>query len=143
MNILVSACLLGENCKYNGKSNYCKKIIDLSKEHNLIPACPEQLGGLPTPRVPSEIKKNKVINKIGEDVTNEFILGANKTLEIAKKFDCKYAIFKKNSPSCGFLQIYSGNFDKSLVLGNGITSELLSKNNITVLNEENFNNYFN
>lgn len=142
MNILVSACLLGENCKYNGKSNYCEKVIELSKKHNLIPACPEQLGGLPTPRAPSEIKQNKVINKVGEDLTNEFILGANKTLEIAKKFDCKYAILKARSPSCGFFEIYSGNFDKSLVLGNGITAELLSKNNIIVLNEENFYNYF-
>jgi uncharacterized protein YbbK (DUF523 family) len=138
MNILVSACLLGEDCRYDGKSNYNEEIFKLSLKHNLIPVCPEQIGGLPTPRVPAEIKLDRVINKNGEDVTNEFICGANKTLEIAKAFDCKYAILKSISPSCGVFKIYSGNFDKVLVDGNGVTGDILIKNNIIVFDENNF-----
>lgn len=134
--ILVSACLCGINCKYNGSNNYNEKIFDLVKEGKAIPICPEQLGGLTTPRVPSEIKNGKVINKEGIDVTDNFIKGANEVLELTKKLNIKKAILKSKSPSCGKGKIYSGNFDNELIDGNGILTELLLKNGIEVINSD-------
>ena len=136
--ILVSACLCGINCKYNGKNNYNEKIFNLVKEGKAIPICPEQLGGLSTPRIPSEIKNSKVINKEGIDVTNNFFKGANEVLEIAKKLNIKKAILKSRSPSCGKGKIYSGDFDGKLVDGNGVLTELLLKNGIEVITEEEY-----
>lgn len=134
--ILVSACLCGINCKYNGSNNYDEKIFNLLKEGKAIPICPEQLGGLTTPRVPSEIKNGKVINKEGIDVTDNFIKGANEVLELTKKLNIKKAILKSKSPSCGKGKIYSGNFDNKLVDGNGILTEQLLKNGIEVINSD-------
>ena len=138
--ILVSACLLGINCKYNGGNNFNQKIFDLVKEGKAIPVCPEQLGGLKTPRIPSEIKivdgKRYVINSEGEDVTENFEKGAVEVLELAKKLGIKKAILKSKSPSCGLNKIYSGNFDKQLIDGNGITADLLVKNGIEVLTSD-------
>lgn len=135
MNILVSACLLGVACRYDGKSKEVTRIRQLLKNHNLIPICPEQLGGLPTPRVPSERINDRVINKNSIDVTLEYQKGAEEALRIAKIFDCSLAILKEKSPSCGCGKIYDGSFSKILIDGNGTTAELFLKNNIKVLNE--------
>lgn len=134
--MLVSACLCGINCKYNGTNNYNEKVFNLVKEGKAIPVCPEQLGGLTTPRIPSEIKDNKVINKDGIDVTDNFIKGANEVLDLCKKLNINKVILKSKSPSCGMGLIYSGNFDDKLVEGNGILTDLLLKNNIEVINSD-------
>lgn len=131
--ILVSACLVGINCKYSGGNNYNEKIFNLVKEGKAIPICPEQLGGLPTPRTASEIKNGKVINKENIDVTNEFKKGATEVLNLAKKLKITKAILQPRSPSCGCGKIYSGNFDGVLIDGNGITADLLIKNGIEVI----------
>ena len=134
--ILVSACLSGVNCKYNGKNNENEKIIELIKNKDVILVCPEQLGGLKTPRSPAEIKNNKVINKENIDVTEEYNKGAQEVLELAKKFNIKTAILKSKSPSCGKGKIYDGTFSGNLINGNGITTELLEKNNIKVISSD-------
>ena len=131
--ILVSACLCGINCKYNGKNNYNEEVFKLVKDGFAIPVCPEQLGGLTTPRIPSEIKDGRVINKEGIDVTDNFIKGANEVLELCKKLNITKVILKSKSPSCGKGKIYNGNFDGTLVEGNGILTEILLKNNIEVI----------
>lgn len=143
---LVSACLLGIKCTWNGKSKKNKKIIKLSKKEVLIPVCPEQLGGLPTPRIPQEIQgcsgekvldgKCKVKNKIGKDVTKQFIKGAKETLKIAKLFKVKEFIGKSKSPSCGCGKIYDGTFSGKLIKGDGVTTALLKKNGIKVITEK-------
>lgn len=137
--ILVSACLLGINCKYNGGNNYNEKVIKFLKDKRFIPVCPEQLGGLNTPRKPSEIiVKNNVryvFNNENKDVTKEFYKGALETLNIAKKFNCSTAILKAKSPSCGCGKIYNGEFSSKLVDGNGITAQLLVNNKIKVISE--------
>lgn len=142
MKIMVSACLLGDNVKYNGGNNKNDELIKFLKDYEVIKVCPECFGGLSIPRVPSEIKNNKVFSKEGKDVSNEFILGANKTLDIAKKNNIKVAILKQNSPSCGFGTIYDGTFTHTLINGDGITSKLLNENGITILNENNYKEYF-
>ncbi len=134
--ILVSACLCGINCKYNGGNNYNEKIFNLVKEGKAIPVCPEQLGGLSTPRIPSEVRNGKVINKEGIDVTENFKKGANEVFELCKKLNINKVILKSKSPSCGKGKIYSGNFDGKLVDGNGILTELLIKNGIEVINSD-------
>lgn len=139
-NILVSSCLLGINCKYSGGNNKNCDVISLSNNYNLIAICPEVMGGLPTPRVPSEIISGKVINKDGIDVTAEYNLGASIALELATQYDAKYAVLKANSPSCGFGSIYDGTFTSTKIEGNGVAADLLYKNGIVVLNENNFNN---
>lgn len=138
MYILVSACLLGISCRYSGDSKRCEDIIALKDKYNIIPVCPEQLGGLPTPRLPSEIKDGRVINKDSLDVTESFAKGADTVAKIAKLFGCEYAILKKNSPSCGFGIIYDGSFDGKLTDGNGLTAAALSKEGLTIFNEDNF-----
>lgn len=131
--ILVSACLCGINSKYNGKNNYNEEIFNMVKKGIAIPVCPEQLGGLSTPRVPSEIKNGRVINKEGIDVTDNFKKGALEVLELCKKLNINKVILKSKSPSCGKGLIYSGDFDGKLVEGNGILTELLLKNDIEVI----------
>lgn len=138
MKIAVSSCLLGICCKYNGKSNYNEQIINLKEKFELIPICPEVLGGLTTPRVPSEIIGNKVINKEGIDVTNNYCLGARKALEILKTNNIDIAILKSKSPSCGKNKIYDGTFSNTLISGNGITTKLFLENNIKVYDEFDF-----
>ncbi len=132
-NILISACLIGENVRYDGKNN----LIDLNplKGYNLIPFCPEVEGGLPTPRVPSEIMGTQVINKIGKDLSREFQKGAQKALQLCKIHNIQVAILKANSPSCSNSFIYDGTFSKNLVKGKGITAKLLEENGIKVFNE--------
>lgn len=138
--ILISACLAGINCKYNGENNGNEKIMELIKNEKTILVCPEQLGGLKTPRIPAEIKiingEKRVITKDGIDVTLEYTRGANEVLELAKRFNITKAILKSKSPSCGCGQIYDGNFSNNLIIGNGITADLLIKNGIEVITEK-------
>ena len=142
MNILVSACLFGMNCKYDGGNNLSEKVRQLKDDHTLILVCPEQLGGLDTPRLPSEIqmesdqKKPRVISSDGEDVTEAFVRGAEITLNIAKVHECKLAIMKENSPSCGVKKVYDGTFSEKLVDGSGMTSKMLMAHGIKVISEE-------
>ncbi|SHI72604.1 Uncharacterized conserved protein YbbK, DUF523 family [Clostridium amylolyticum] len=135
MNILVSACLLGVNCRFDGKSKFTEQLKALQKKHNLIPICPEVYGGLKTPRDPAEKVMDKVITKSGEDVTEQFQKGAEEVLKLAKFYDCKLAILKERSPSCGYGKIYDGTFTGTIVHGNGVAAELLVQNGITVIGE--------
>ncbi len=133
--LLVSACLLGENCKYNGGNNYCEDVAGLSAYFNLIPICPECFGGLPIPRVPNEIINGRVVSKNGEDYTKEYRDGAEKSLYIANENNCGYALLKERSPSCGFGKIYDGSFSGTLTSGNGVTADLLDENSIRIFGE--------
>ena len=130
--ILVSACLAGVNCNYEGRNSEDSQIVQLVKEGRAIMVCPEQLGGLTTPRTPAEIKNGMVFTKDGVDVTNAFNLGASEVLKICEKFNCKEAIFKSNSPSCGCGKIYDGSFSGTLTEGDGVTAALLKKHGIEV-----------
>ncbi|MBE6788332.1 MAG: DUF523 domain-containing protein [Ruminococcaceae bacterium] len=136
MNIIVSACLLGTPCRYDGKSKPCESVIALKERHNLIPVCPEVLGGLEIPRTPCEIVGDKVISKNGEDRTTEYQKGAEKALEIALKNGCKYAVLKHKSPACSPDGVYDGSFTGRLVDGMGVAARLLSQNKIKVLYED-------
>lgn len=135
---LVSSCLIGINCRYDGANCYNEKIKKMYDEGKLLPVCPEELGGLSTPRVPSEIIDSKVISKDGKDVTTEFLSGANKVLEIVKKNKIKKAILKSKSPSCGYKLIYDGSFSGNLVNGNGLTAQILIDNGIELYSERDF-----
>lgn len=134
--ILVSACLAGVNCKYNGENNENGKIIELIKNKDVILVCPEQMGGLKTPRTPAERKDDKVITKENIDVTKEYQKGAEETLKLAQKFNIKTAVLKSKSPSCGKNKIYDGTFSHTLVDRNGVTAELLKKNGINVISSD-------
>lgn len=136
MKYIVSACLLGDNCKYNGENNYDENVFKFLENKEFIKVCPECLGGLSIPRIPSEICGDKVINKDGIDVTLEYNLGAKKTLKIAKENNCTCAIFKSRSPSCGCGEIYDGTFSKTIKNGDGITTKLLKENKIKVITNE-------
>ena len=135
--ILVSACLLGEKCKYSGESNYCQSVVDYLKitGAEIIPVCPEVLGGLRTPRTPAEIRDERVVTKDGRDVTEEYVRGAEETLQIAREKNCRRAVLKERSPSCGSGFIYDGTFSKKLIPGDGITVRLLKKAGICVYGE--------
>ncbi len=138
--LLISACLFGVNVKYNGGNNKLKSLSKLSKKYKLIPFCPEVEGGLPTPRLPSEIvsfKPIKIVNNKNQNVTNEFLKGASKALALCRKLNIKKALLKENSPSCGSNYIYDGSFSKVLKKAQGITSSLLSQNGIKIFNENN------
>ena len=135
---MVSACLLGDNVKYDGSNNKNDKLIKFLKDYEVIKVCPEVLGGLNVPRIPAEIINNEVINKEGVLVTKEYMRGAKKTLEIAKKNNIKIAILKKNSPSCSSNKIYDGTFSHTLIDGYGITAKLLKENDIKVFDEDNY-----
>ena len=142
MKIMVSACLLGDNVKYDGGNNYQKELAEFLKDYEVVKVCPEVFGGLPVPRDPSEIKNGKVVTINGKDVTREFTFGAYKTLDILDREGIHVAILKKNSPSCGFGTIYDGTFSHIKTEGNGITSQLLKEKNIIILNEDNYKDYF-
>ena len=133
--ILVSACLLGINCKYDGSNNLNEKVLDYIKDKEVIPICPEILGGLSTPRPPSEIISDKVVNNEQKDVTKEYRKGAEESLKLAKLFKVKKALLKAKSPSCGCGKIYDGTFTKTLIDGDGITTQLFKENNIEVITE--------
>lgn len=135
MNILISACLTGCNCKYNGKNNFNKKVSALLDKHTVICVCPEQAGGLSTPRPPSEIRAGRIITKTGLDVTESFSAGARASLTEALKYNCTVAVLKANSPSCGFGKIYDGSFSRKLKDGNGIFAQMLFDNGIKIFTE--------
>lgn len=135
MKVLVSACLLGHNTKYNGKNNLNEKLISLKDKLEFVLMCPEVEGGLSIPRTPAEIKDNKVINKDNIDVTNNYLKGANLALKKALKDNIKVAIVKEKSPSCGKNFIYDGTFTNTLIKGKGVTTSLLVENGIKVFNE--------
>ncbi len=134
--ILVSACLLGLCCRYDGASRPNQKVLEQMQDAILIPVCPEQLGGLATPRVPAERQGEKVVTRTGADVTSQYQLGACQVLELAQLYNCRKAILKAKSPSCGKGRIYDGTFSGTLTAGNGVTAELLSDNGIAVHTEE-------
>lgn len=137
MNILVSRCLLGEPCRYDGKSKPVEALRKLEERgHTLIPVCPEVLGGLPTPRPPAELQSNgRVVNRAGVDVTAEYAAGARRALETARKYGCTVAVLKEKSPSCGNQAVYDGSFSGTLVPGQGVAARLLEENGIRVLGE--------
>ena len=136
--ILVSSCLYGKCTKYDGTNNLLKHPLFLKWKNmgELVCACPEQLGGLPTPRPCSEICGNKVINSEGKDVTENFNLGAQKTLDIARENNVIFAILKQGSPSCGCKKIYDGTFSGNKISGMGVTARLLTDNGIVVFDED-------
>lgn len=134
-NILISACLLGESCRYDGKEGKRIDIESLEEKYNLIPVCPEVSGGLSTPRLPSERVGDKVIMKDGRDVTENFMRGAREALRLCEKFGCKRAILKERSPSCGKGRVYDGTFSGTLTDGDGVTAELLTSFGIAVYGE--------
>ena len=135
--ILISACLIGEKCRYDGRTNYNPKIKDLLQKYDLVPFCPEMEGGLPTPRNPSEIQKDrKVKMNSGRDVTRQYELGAEKAFNICLALNIKIAILKENSPSCGSKFIHDGSFSNKLIEGEGKTTELLKRKGIKVISED-------
>ena len=136
MKIIVSACLLGNNCKYNGGNNRCQKVIDFVKDHEVIPVCPEQIGGLSTPRLPAEICNGKVVNTEGVSVDAEFSKGAEAALKIALEEGATHAILQPRSPSCGCKQVYDGTFSKTLIPGKGVFAQLLADHGIILLEPE-------
>jgi uncharacterized protein YbbK (DUF523 family) len=143
---LVSACLLGKHCRYDGGHKRNESVVALAKRQKLIPVCPEELGGLPIPRPPSEITggdgadvlvgKARVLTKQGEDVTAHFLKGANEVLKIAQAHNVKEAILKARSPSCGCGEIYDGTFSGKTRPGDGVTTALLKKHEVEVVGED-------
>ena len=141
MKIMVSACLAGENCKYNGGNNRSEKVFRLMEENEVITVCPEHMGGLPTPRVPSEICNGIVTAKDGRIVDDEFRAGAAKCLEIALREKPDLIVLQSRSPSCGVKQRYDGSFSGTLVDGAGVTAQLLIENGFRVIDVEDLGTY--
>ena len=131
--ILVSGCLLGLNCRFDGKNNYTKEIDEFLQDYSVIPICPEIMGGLPTPRIGAERVADRVITADGRDVTEQFRKGAEEVLFLAKKYNVKKALLKLRSPSCGSDKIYDGTFTNTVTKGDGVTAELLKKNGIEII----------
>ena len=131
MKLLVSACLLGHNCKYNGGNNRSQNVLDYIKGHEVIPVCPEVTGGMPVPRIPVELKNGRAINRDGEDVTEFFQKGVKLTME--KMQDIDLAILQPRSPSCGCKQIYDGSFTKTMIEGKGMFAQALAEVGIPMM----------
>ena len=138
---MVSACLAGENCKYNGGNNRSEEVLRLMEENEVITVCPEQMGGLPTPRVPSEICDGIVTSKDGRIVDTEFRAGAAKCLEIAIREKPDLIVLQSRSPSCGVKQRYDGSFSGTLVDGAGVTAQVLIENGFRVIDVEDLETY--
>lgn len=134
--IIVSGCLLGIDCRYKGDSKVCEKILSLAEKHTLICVCPEQMGGLATPRPPAEQKDGKVFTQDGADVTNQYRKGAEAVLKMALLNHADFAILKARSPSCGSGIVYDGTFTGTRVPGDGVCAALLKENGIPVYTEE-------
>lgn len=144
MKILVSACLLGHNVRYDGKSKPSNQIIELSKNHELIPICPEFMGGFRIPHDPIENKNGRIVTKNAKDETAKLIKGSKIALDKYLVNNCAFAILKSKSPSCGRDYIYDGNFNNTLIMGDGFFTKILKENNIKIFNEneiEEINNY--
>lgn len=138
MRVLVSACLLGENCKYSGGNNLCPKLLRWLKRegHEAVPVCPEQLGGLPTPRIPAEIVNGVVTAKDGRNVDAEFRRGAALALDAARREGVQMAVLQPRSPSCGARQVYDGTFSGRRIDGRGVFAGLLAESGFRVLEPE-------
>ena len=136
MKIAVSACLLGRDCKYDGGNNRCQKVLDFVKGHDVVAVCPEQMGGLSTPRVPAEIVNGVVTNAHGYSVDNAFRRGAQHALERVLNEGATLAVLQPRSPSCGCKLVYDGTFSKHLVPGKGVFAQLLEENGIVTLEPE-------
>lgn len=136
MKIMVSACLLGENCKYNGGNNLSEKVMNYVKGHEVIPVCPEVLGGLSTPRLSSEIVNGVVTASDGRSVDMEFRKGAQMGLDLAKENEVDLVILQSRSPSCGVKQIYDGTFSGNKIAGQGIFAQLLIENGYKIIDVE-------
>ena len=137
MRILISACLLGLCCRYDGGEKACGAALRLGERHTLIPVCPEQLGGLPTPRTPCERKGDKVVSAEGEDRTAAYQLGARQAEKLYDMLGCACAVLKARSPMCGRGTVYDGSFNRTLVPGNGVLAERLIARGVPVWSEEN------
>ena len=135
MNILVSACLLGVNCRYNGKGELAPGIEALMERCHLVPVCPEIMGGLATTRTPAERSGDRVITRDGGDVTDAYERGAREAVRLAKLYGCRYAILKERSPSCGSGAIYDGTFSKALIPGDGVAAARLKEEGVAVYGE--------
>lgn len=134
--MIVSACLAGLPCRYDGKARSCVEVMELVRAGKAIPLCPEQLGGLPTPRPPCEILAGRVVDRNGADRTEAYRRGADAVLAAAKAYGATQALLQNRSPSCGTGWIYDGTFSKTLVQGDGITARLLAENGIQVIGIE-------
>lgn len=134
--LLVSACLLGTPCRYDGKSKADARVQALVGKYEIVPVCPEQLGGLPTPRVPSERRGERVVTAGGRDVTEAYRRGAEAALALCQQNGCEAAVLKEKSPSCGCGQIYDGTFSRRLIAGDGVTVELFKAHGIVVCGED-------
>ncbi|BBD07226.1 DUF523 domain-containing protein [Desulfovibrio ferrophilus] len=132
---LVSACLAGVNCRYDGQSTPVETVLELLRQGRALPVCPEQLGGLPTPRACCELQQGRVMNTEGQNLTEAFTRGAAEALRLSQLFGATHAILKSRSPSCGYTQIYDGSFSGALIPGNGIFAELLLKHEYLMLTE--------
>ena len=137
MRLLVSACLLGVMCRYDGQSRPDEKVLTLLKNHVLVPVCPEQLGGLSTPRCPCEIQGDRVMSRDGDDRTAEYEKGALEALRLCRLFSCEAAVLKAKSPSCGLGCVYDGTFSGTLRPGDGVTAGLLKNRGVPVYSEKN------
>ena len=135
MRLLVSACLLGCACRYDGGVRPCGAVLRLAEKHALIPVCPEQLGGLPTPRPSAEIRGDRVVNREGADVTAAYRKGAEETLRLCQTLHAEGAVLKARSPSCGRGEVYDGSFSGRLTPGDGVTAGLLLSRGIPVWTE--------
>lgn len=137
--LLISACLMGENCKYSGGNNYTAAVEQLKEYYELIPVCPERDGGLPIPRESSERLGGKVVSKSGRDVTAQFEQGARIALDTALANGCTAALLKERSPSCGCGAIYDGTFTGTVIEGDGVTAALLKQHGIAIFGESRIN----
>ena len=135
MRILISACLLGARCRYDGASKPQPWIAALAERHTLVPVCPEQLGGLPTPRPPAERRGDRVVTREGADVTAQYRRGAEEALALCRLLGCGAALLKERSPSCGRGEIYDGTFSGTLTPGDGVTAALLEASGVAVYGE--------
>ena len=135
MTILVSACLLGCPCRYDGTAKADPRVLALMERHTLIPVCPEQLGGLPTPRLPSERREGGVFDRGGKDVSVQYRQGAEEVLRLARLYGCTHAVLKERSPSCGSGTIYDGTFTGKVIPGDGVASERLRAAGVSLYGE--------
>lgn len=136
--ILVSACLLGEPCRYDGGHSREMSLLAKLSDHEIVAICPEVEGGLSTPRPPAEIVGERVLRENGEDVTEAFVKGAERVLKLARENNVSQAILKSRSPSCGCGQVYDGSFSGQLTPGDGITARVLKAAGITCISDEDF-----
>ena len=135
MNILVSACLMGVKCRYDGGGELAPGIRELMERCHLVPVCPEIMGGLATPRTPAERQDGRVVTQDGQDVTGAYLRGAEEAVRLAKLFGCRYALLKERSPSCGSGRVYDGTFTRNLIPGDGVAAARLREEGLTVYGE--------